>query len=717
GDHLKSADEIGLPLFSVGLAYRQGYFHQYLNADGWQQEVYPENDFVNMPMTLQVKEDGSPITIEVELPGRMLHARIWKLQVGKNPLYLLDADVESNSPEDREITAQLYGGDTEMRIKQEILLGVGGLRALRKLNIEPTVFHMNEGHSAFLAVERIRELVEEKGLSFDEAREVVQASNVFTTHTPVPAGLDKFQTDLVDKYLSHYYAEIGISREEFMALGYTDDAHNSFGMANLAISLSSSVNGVSKLHGEVSKKMWKSTWPDVPEEDIPIQHVTNGIHTRSWISDELTRLYERYLGPMWFEDPLNKDIWKRVDKIPATELWRSQVRLKERLVAFARYRLRLELKRIGAPKFEVKRAEEVLDPEALTICFARRFATYKRATLIFKDPDRLAKILNNEDCPVQIIFAGKAHPKDNEGKEYIRQINHLLRDDRFRNRLMFIEDYDINIARYMVQGADIWLNTPRRPLEASGTSGMKAAANAGLNLSVLDGWWCEGYDGNNGWAIGAGEMYDDLDLQDEVESNALYDLLEQEIVPLYYRKGSDGLSRGWIERMKDTLKSLGPVFNTNRMVIEYTEKLYFPSYTCHQKRLTNDFATAKALVSWKKQIRTEWKNISVKDIHYDENAEFIVGAEVEIKASIALGALKPEEVSVELYYGHIDVNGELANRKIENMICLDAQQNGVYQFSGRISCTQSGQHGFAIRILPKHEDVLNVFNMGLIYWS
>lgn len=717
GDHLKSANELGLPLVGIGLAYHQGYFHQFLNTDGWQQEVYPENDFTNMPMTLECQDNGFPIKLEIDLSDRILYAQIWRVQVGKIPLYLLDANIESNSLEDREITAQLYGGDQENRIKQEILLGIGGMKILKALGISATVFHMNEGHSAFLAVERISDLIENHSLSFIEAKEAVSSSNVFTTHTPVPAGLDKFQPSLIDKYLLVYYDKLKMSREDFLALGGAGSHDEPFSMAKLAISLSQAINGVSKLHGQVSKKMWQKTWPDVPFSEIPIQSITNGIHIRSWISDEMTRLFERYLDPLWIEDPVSKEVWQKVDHIPNSELWRSQERLKERLISFARYRLRSELQRVGAPQFEINRVDEVLDPEALTICFSRRFATYKRATLIFRDLDRLAKILNNKEQPVQLIFSGKAHPKDNEGKELIRQIFHLSQDDAFRTKIMFIEDYDISIARYMVQGADIWLNTPRRPLEASGTSGMKVAANGGLNLSILDGWWCEAYDTTNGWAIGGGEIYEDHDEHDEVESNALYNLLEHEIIPLYYHREQDGFSRPWIAKMKASIKTIAPVFNSNRMVKEYAERFYFPANKNWQKLTEHDFEKTKSLVTWKTKIKKNWDGVKVENIEYEKNKTFEVGSQIEVYSKINLNSLKPEDILVELYYGDLDSTGDILEGDSIVMDCLGSPVNSLYKYFGKIDCRMSGQYGFAIRVLPKHEDLVNKFNPGFIHWG
>ncbi|HEU0264134.1 MAG TPA: alpha-glucan family phosphorylase, partial [Geobacterales bacterium] len=508
GDHLKSSSDLGIPLVGVGLLYRQGYFRQYLNIEGWQQEFYPENDFYNLPLHLERAENGTPLTVEVELPGRKVKLHIWRVQVGRIPLYLLDANLEENGVEDREITAQLYGGDQDMRIRQEIVLGIGGIRALKALGLPPDVCHMNEGHAAFLALERIRCQMTERGIGFHEAREAVRRGNIFTTHTPVEAGIDHFHPDLIERYLGRYYRALGLSREEFLALGRRNshDSHETFCMAILAIKLAGHVNGVSQLHSEVSRKMWQDLWPVLPEEHLPIMAITNGVHSKTWISNEMAGLLTRYLGSRWLENPSDATLWRRASRVPDAELWRSHERGRERLVDFARRRLREQLTQVGATAREIAIADEVLDPEMLTIGFARRFATYKRGTLLLRDLERLARILTNHDRPVQIVFAGKAHPQDNEGKELIRQIVQLSKQDRFRHRVVFLEDYDMAVARYLVQGVDIWLNTPRRPLEASGTSGMKVAMNGGLNLSVLDGWWCEGYRGNNGWAIGKGEV-------------------------------------------------------------------------------------------------------------------------------------------------------------------------------------------------------------------
>ncbi|MGQ9631739.1 MAG: glycosyltransferase family 1 protein [bacterium] len=719
GDHLKSASDLGLPLVGVGLLYQEGYFRQYLNPDGWQQELYPINDFSNMPLQLQRRGDGTPLTIEVEYPGRVVVAQVWRMQVGRVPLFLLDTNIPANTPEDRDITDELYGGDLEMRIKQEILLGIGGIRALDALGIRPTVCHMNEGHSAFLALERIRILMEENGLSFPEAREAAAAGNIFTTHTPVPAGIDMFPPQLMDKYFSDYYPALGLSREEFLALGRENpkDQGAPFNMAILALRLASSSNAVSRLHGAVSRRMWQGIWPGVPEDEIPISYVTNGINTRYWVSNDMAGLLDRYLGPRWVENPAEFMAWDHVDTIPAEELWRTHERRRERLVAFARRRLRAQLEKRGAPPSEIAYADEALNSEALTIGFARRFATYKRATLILRDPERLAKILCDKERPVQIIYAGKAHPKDNEGKEMIRHIIHLARQERFRSKIVFIEDYDMEVAQYLVRGVDVWLNNPRRLLEASGTSGMKAVANGALNISILDGWWNEAYSPDVGWAIGRGEMYQDLGYQDEVESNALYDLLEKEVVPLFYDRGPDGLPRGWINKMKTAMRILCPMFNTNRMVHEYTKRFYLPSAQRYRRLSENGMAGAKALAKWKDEIKRHWGEIAIKDVKTSFDGEPKVGSKIEVQARIHLGSIKPGDVKVELYQGPLDPKDQIVDGKAIAMEYKEAHSDGDHLFAGTIPCRKSGLYGYTIRVLPKHEDLSNPYEPALILWG
>ncbi len=719
GDHLKAASDLGLPLVGVGLLYQEGYFRQYLNRDGWQQELYPQNDFYNMPIQLELREDGTPVTIEVDYPGRKVKAQVWRAQVGRVPLFLLDTNIPANSRADQDITDELYGGDLEMRIQQEIMLGIGGLRALEALGIRPTVCHMNEGHSAFLALERIRILMKEQGLSFAEAREAVSAGNVFTTHTPVPAGIDRFPPELMDKYFSSYYKELGLSREEFLALGRENpaDGQEPFCMAVLALRLAAHTNGVSRLHSHVSRRMWQVIWPGVPEDEIPITWITNGIHIPSWVSFDMANLYSRYLGPRWLERPDDETIWERVDDIPDEELWRTHEIRRERLIAVVRRRLRQQLEKQGASPAEIERAGEVLDPKALTIGFARRFATYKRATLILRDPDRLARILNDPDRPVQIIFSGKAHPKDNPGKELIQQIVRLSEQEEFRLRMVFIEDYDMCIARYLVQGADVWLNTPLRPREASGTSGMKAAANGAINMSTLDGWWDEAYQPHTGWAIGRGEVYQDLNYQNDIESKAIYELLEKEVVPLFYDRNSRGLPNKWIALMKSAMRAICPVFNTNRMVREYAERFYLPAAQRYKQLAEAEMARAKALARWKAFLHTHWTEIRVDSVEANIPTQIKVGTELQVQAQVYLGALKPEDVTVQLYYGPLDSRGEIPQGEAVAMSWKESIGEGKHLFVGSIPARASGRYGYAVRILPHHEDLPHPYEPGLILWA
>jgi|Deesub1362B_J571_1020462.scaffolds.fasta_scaffold03208_4 starch phosphorylase len=719
GDHLKSASDLNLPLVGIGLLYQYGYFHQSLNSEGWQQESFEENDFYNMPIILEKDEQGEPRKIKVRMKDRDVFAQIWRVQVGRIPLYLLDTNIADNAPEDRTITSQLYGGDREMRLRQEILLGIGGVRALHALGIEPAVVHMNEGHSAFAGLERIRILMKEKKLQFDEAFEVVYASNVFTTHTPVPAGNDVFESGLLQSYLGDYMKELGKSFNDLLALGRQDpqDSGELFGMTVLAIKLSAQVNGVSKLHSKVSRKLWHKIWKNLPVEDVPIQPLTNGVHVPTWISDDIAALYNRYLGPRWIEDPDNEKVWEGVSRIPDSELWRTHERNRERLVAFCRQRLAEQLRRRKAPLWEIEAAREVLNPQALTIGFARRFATYKRGTLIFRDPERLAQILNNPDRPVQIIIAGKAHPQDQPGKELIKKIIQITRDPRFRYSVIFLEDYDMNIARYLVQGSDVWLNTPRRPLEACGTSGMKAAANGCLNMSVLDGWWDEAYDGENGWAIGNGEEYEDTLYQDEVESRAIYDLLENEIIPLFYDRSRDGLPRKWIQKMKNSMRTICPYFNTHRMLEEYMIRFYVNAAGIWKEMTTDRFKKAKEYASWKKRILQHWERVRVDFVEAENHRDVPVGGSLPVRAVIDLGELHADEVQVQLYYGRLNARGEFIERNVVSMKLVEEDEWGNYHYEAEIPCSKPGRAGFVVRILPHHKLQLNPFSTGKIIWA
>jgi starch phosphorylase len=725
GDHLKSASDLGIPLVGVGLLYQQGYFRQYLNQGGWQQESYEDNDFYNLPITLTYQAGGTPLTIRVEYPGRWVVAQIWRAQVGRIPLFLLDTNIEANQQkEDRDITDQLYGGDHEMRIKQEIMLGIGGYRALQALGIEPTVYHMNEGHSAFLALERIRHLMETHELSFAEARSLASAGLVFTTHTPVEAGHDYFSPDQMDRYFGEYSKRLGLSRQEFLTMGRRPgaDERGDFCMTILAFNLSCYRNGVSKLHGDISRRMWQGLWPGVPVDEIPIQHITNGVHFRSWISQEMNQLYDRYLGPLWREEPADSKVWNRVYSIPAEELWRTHERRRERLVAWARNWVRRQRLRRGAPQPEVEAADEILDPDALTIVFARRFATYKRATLILRDLSRLQNILTNTQQPVQLIYAGKAHPKDDAGKELIRQIADLTRRPALGRHLLFLEDYDLAVARYLVQGADVWLNTPLRPNEASGTSGMKAAVNGALNLSILDGWWEEVWQSQSqpahiGWAIGKGESYHDPAYQDQVEAGALYDLLERDVIPLFYDRAADRLPRKWIENMKASIGNICPLVNTHRMVKDYTYQAYLRAHQRQDDLEKNSAARAKALSTWAVRVRQDWPQVRISVTDQTPKGAVGVATKIRVRTRVHLGRLFPEDVVVELYLGRLQSSGDFIQATPTTMELAQPEGQGDFWFETSIMCKESGMHGFTVRVRPHHPDLSTPFLPGLICWA
>ena len=719
GDHLKSASELGVPLVGVGLLYQQGYFRQRLNADGWQLELFPRNDFYNMPVQPAVR-DGQPVVAEVAFPDGPVKFRVWVVRVGRVNLYLLDTNLPENPPAVRQITSQLYGGDQETRICQEIILGIGGVRALAALGIEPEVFHMNEGHSAFGALERIRVLMEQGGVPFETAREAVVASNVFTTHTPVPAGNDAFEPWLIERYFGQYWQRLGLSREAFLAMGRQDAGNGDepMSLTVLALRLSSNRNGVSRLHGQVSRKLWANVWSGLPVDEVPIRYITNGIHTGSWISYDLAGLYDRYLGPDWQEQPASAKVWEAVDQIPDNELWRTHERRRERLVAFARRRLAEQLSRRGASSVERTAAEEVLDPEALTIGFARRFATYKRANLILQDIERLQRLLNAPDVPVQIIFAGKAHPRDNPGKELIRDIVHTARREEFRRSIVFLEDYELNVARYLVQGVDVWLNTPLRPMEASGTSGMKVAANGGLNVSILDGWWDEGCAADVGWAIGSGESYEDLDYQNAVESQALYDLLEKEIVPMFYNRGSDGVPREWAGRMKAAMRKLAPFFSSNRMVREYTERFYVPAMGRWSALTSDAMASATSLASWKQRLGQQFHEVRVESVQDNMNGVSRVGQPVRVEATVILAGFGPDDVLVQLYHGQLDADGQLQSGQAVEMTAQGpADEAGRVRYAADMPCGKTGLAGYTVRILPRHEALPDPREMGMIRWA
>ena len=722
GDHLKASSDLGIPLTGIGLLYKEGYFQQYLNADGWQHERYEINDFDNLPMKLVMNEKNEPLMLSVRFTDRDVFFQIWKIQVGRISLFLLDTNVQKNNEVDRKIIETLYGGNVETRIQQEIILGIGGIRTMYALGIKPAICHMNEGHSAFLSLERIRYAIQNDGLSFNEAKEVGYHSNVFTTHTPVPAGIDVFSNELIEKYFGSYYRnELKISDKDFYALGsiYKTNGSSVFNMAHLAMNTAGYINGVSKLHGEVSKKMWASGYKNVPFNEIPIGHITNGVHIRSHISREMEDLLLQYIGENWVTNPTSSNLWERIDKIPDEELWRTHERRRERLVAFARRRLIKQIKSRGGSQEELAIASEILDPSALTIGFARRFATYKRATLIFKDIERLADIVNNKHYPVQFIIAGKAHPKDEEGKRFIQEIFQIAKEERFRRKIVFLENYDMNVAHYLVEGCDVWMNNPRRPLEASGTSGMKVIANGGLNFSVLDGWWDEGFDPEVGWKIGNGEDYTDPDYQDEVESRLLYNTLESSIVPLFYSRGEDHLPRRWILKVKNSMKKLGPVFNTHRMVEEYFDKYYKPSFELRKQLSLSQWLKCKELTAWKAKVIENWSSIKVVSVETNGNSKHIfVGQSLPVEAEIDLGGLTHEDVEVQIYYGPME-NNDNPHYNLTEIMNADQKKtkSGFSKYTGRIVCKESGHQGYTIRILPKNGLLIHPFELDVVYWA
>ncbi len=722
GDHMKSSSDLDLPLAGVGLLYQQGYFRQYLNADGWQLQRYPENDFYNMPIEAIRTQDGTPLTVSVALPGRSLTVKVWKAQVGRVPLYLLDTNIPENSPEDQNITDQLYGGGEEMRLQQEIVLGIGGLYALSAMNIHPSICHMNEGHAAFMALERIRRMMGEKGVNFKTAQEAASAGNLFTTHTPVPAGFDMFTPDLLKRYFSDYIGGLGIEFDEFMAQGQVNpDPADKFNMAILALKNAHQCNGVSALHGDVTRNMVQSLYSGFETEEVPVGSVTNGIHTRSFISGEMADLLDHYLGGRWVQDTSDKTVWAKVNDIPDEELWRVKEYRREKLVQFARKRLRAQYEQRGMSDQEIRGVSEALNPNILTIGFARRFATYKRAAMILSDPERLLRILNDPTRPVQILLSGKAHPKDDGGKHLIQQIVQFARRPEARNRILFIEDYDLSVARHLVQGVDVWLNNPRRPMEASGTSGMKVLANGGLNLSIPDGWWAEGYalGEDLGWSIGKGEEYNDPDYQDNAEALALYDLLEREIVPLFYDRNAEGTPRAWIARMKNSMRMLCPVYNTHRMVSEYATKYYVPAGKRYHHLTENDLAPAISLVGWKDKLRERWSEVRIEALELptlSPEDSVHVGTPLKLVAQVHLGGIAPTDVVVQAHHGLLDANHRIVNGDTDTLGWVRAE-GGSHRYEGTIPCQISGQQGISLRVLPAHPDAMLPMELPLVAWE
>ena len=719
GDHLKSASDLGLPFVAVGLLYKNGYFNQKINGYGDQQTEYKNIDLYNLPILPVKNEDDTDLKISVKLPKGNLYLKVWKINVGRVKLYLLDSDIEENVDEEyKKITLRLYGGDQEMRIQQEIVLGMAGVKLLKTLGLDPTVYHMNEGHSAFLILELIKDIIEEKEVSFDIARDIATSKTVFTTHTPVPAGNDIFPIDLVDKYFKNFWPKLGIEREEFLKLGMkpTKELEPGFNMGILALKIAGEKNGVSKLHGAVSRELFGDVWPEIAAAESPITHVTNGIHTCSWLAPNIKKLYNKYLMPYWQDSMYLDSVWEKIDSIPDEKLWEVHMERKEKLIKFVKQNVTNRLRNSGVSYEEINEITSKLDPNALTIGFARRFATYKRATLIFRDLERITQILNDEKRPVQIIFAGKAHPADVEGQRLIKYIHEISMKPQFKGKIFLLENYNIAMARYLVTGVDVWLNNPRRPMEASGTSGQKASVNGVVNFSVLDGWWAEGYNSKNGWTIGTNAEYDSYEIQDNADSQSIYNTLESKIMPAYYEKDKNGISKKWMNYMKNSIISTGGKYSTSRMVVDYTNKLYMP--LCEQyNKYYSDLETVMGYNQWKKDIQLSWDKIEITQEDNANNITLDAGNNIEVKCKVKLPNINVKNIEVQAYYGKI-----LDNGVVENIVNIPMElvkrndEEREYYYKAKIELISGGNYGYTFRVLPKHKMLLEPANLNLIKW-
>jgi len=719
GDHLKSASDLGLPLVAVGLLYQQGYFRQYLTQNGWQNELYNTNDFHLLALEQATDKNGNHIIVEVDLLSGKAYAKVWTMKVGRVSLYLLDTNIpENTNKEYRAITDQLYGGSRDTRIQQEIVLGIGGMKALDALGIEPEVLHINEGHAAFALLERAKMMMKKYNLNFWQAKQIVQTSSVFTTHTPVPAGNESFMLDRMNAYMRTYGESLGIGYEKFIELGQIRffNPNESFSMTVLGLKMTAYRNGVSKLHGEVSRDMWKSIWNDFPDEEVPITHVTNGIHTMTFLAREFVKIFDMYLSPRWRYDIDDQNIWNKVDNIPDEEIWREKQRRRVRLVLFARAQLKKKIKSF-MPTEKVKSVNDFLNPDALTIGFARRFATYKRAALFLTDVDRLKAILTNPERPVQIIIAGKAHPHDTQGKETIQTIIRRVRENGLEKHIVFLEDYDMKIARMLVKGSDMWLNNPIRPLEASGTSGMKAALNGTLNISILDGWWDEGYDGINGFAIGGREEYDTLEHRNQIEANELYELLEKTVTKMFYERSSSGVPENWVKMMKQSIKSCAAQFSMHRMVKEYTTKLYMPALNRNHIMNENNAANALAFDNWKAKINEHWNSLNAENIEIEMDDPVVVGSPIKVKCDVHIAGLSTDDIEVQAYYGTINYEGKLEKTGFKVLSEVYSGKGNTHTFQGSFICEESGNQGVTIRVVPKHHLLESYSEIYKCYWA
>ena len=717
GDHLKSASDLGIPLVAVGLLYKNGYFHQKINAAGGQESEYHDIDLENLPIIPEKKETGENLIISVKMPNGRLYLKVWKIQVGRVNLYLLDSDIEENKDEYRDVTLRLYGGDQEMRIRQEIVLGIGGVTLLKELGLNPTIYHMNEGHSSFLVLELIKDIMEEKRISFNIAKDIVTAKAVFTTHTPVPAGNDIFPTALVEKYFKDFWIPLGISEEEFMELGMKPKEENktTFNMGILALKIAGKKNGVSKLHGAVSRELFGEVWPEIAPNESPITYVTNGIHTCTWLAPTLKQLYNKYLTPYWQDKIHLNETWEKINNIPDEELWKEHTLRKERLFKLVNENVTNRLRNNGMHYDQIKEITSKLNPNALTIGFARRFATYKRATLIFKDLERITQILNDESKPVQLIFAGKAHPKDIEGQNLIKRIHEISMMPQFKGKIFLLEGYNMEISRHLISGVDVWLNNPRRPMEASGTSGEKASVNGVVNFSILDGWWAEGYNQKNGWAIGTNAEYYSYEEQDTADSESIYNILENKIIPAYYNK-EDGISKEWLTLMKNSIISTGGNYSTSRMLVDYTNKLYMPLCNLTNKYFKNlDLVTEYNKV--KNELYANWEDIVIEQNNNLDNISMDAGKNIDVSCMVKLPNINVENIEAQVYYGKILDNGTIENISIipMNLVKSD-KENKIYTYTAKIELKTGGNYGYTFRVMPKHEMLLDSANLNLVKW-
>ncbi|GAA3115616.1 alpha-glucan family phosphorylase [Streptosporangium carneum] len=715
GDHLKAASDLGVPILAVGLLYHHGYFTQSLSPEGWQLEHYPSLDPGGLPLTLLKEEDGTPVRVAIGLPDRRtLHAQVWVAQVGRVPLLLLDSDVAENDPAARDVTDRLYGGGTDHRLMQELLLGVGGVRAIRAYSRvsghpEPEVFHTNEGHAGFLGLERIRELTEAR-LSFDEALEAVRAGTVFTTHTPVPAGIDRFPAEMIARQFGGDNAWPTVPVERILELG-AEDEPGKFNMAAMGMRLAQRVNGVSELHGAVSREMFQGLWPGFDAAEIPIGSITNGVHAPTWVGREIMELAGREL-PTLVERAQG---WEGLNKISDVDVWSIRGRLRARLVEAARQRLRRSWLDRGVSRAELGWIDDALDPDVLTIGFARRVPSYKRLTLMLNDPERLRELLLDPEKPVQIVIAGKAHPADEGGKKLIQQIVKFTDGEDVRHRIVFLPDYDMALGQLLVQGCDVWMNNPLRPLEACGTSGMKAALNGGLNLSIRDGWWDEWYDGTNGWAIPTADGVADPDRRDELEANALYDLIDHEVADRFYDRASDGLPLRWLEMVRHTLTSLGPKVLAGRMLRDYVIDLYAPAAGSARALSADGYDPAKHFAAWKLRVHQAWPGVRVEHVEASNLGDTPeVGASLELRATIALGDLQPSDIRVQAAYGPVGLHDELVGPSYSDLALETEADDGKAVFSGTVPLERTGSFGYTVRVVPDHPLVVAPSELGLI---